>query len=101
MGRWVQAGGNLQLTLLARGEHLQQLKLNGLWLNMPGGESFVVQEGPFVSFIDGGNAEHVGPQDYVLLALRSDQLAEASAAIAPLLGPDTTVITLHLSLIHI
>jgi 2-dehydropantoate 2-reductase len=95
LGRWVQHGAKLQLTLFTRGLHLQQLKVNGLWLNMPNGDSFVVQEGPFVAFVDGGNAADIGVQDYVLLTLRSDQLAEASAAIAPLLGRDTTVVTLH------
>jgi hypothetical protein len=68
------------------GAHLQQLKLNGLWVTLPNGDSFVVQEGPFVSFIDGANTQDLGEQDYVLLTLRADQLAESAAAIVPLLG---------------
>eukprot|EP01047_Picozoa_sp_COSAG01_P125393 COSAG01_NODE_54436_length_332_cov_0.630901_2_plen_66_part_01 len=48
LARQIQQGiGKMQLTLFARGEHLQTLKMTGLWVNLPGGEQLVVQEGPF------------------------------------------------------
>ncbi len=96
LARQIQQGiGKMQLTLFARGEHLQTLKMTGLWVNLPGGEQFVVQEGPFVSFIDGSMASEVGHQDYVFVATRAPELNVSTGALSCLLGPDTTVITLQ------
>jgi 2-dehydropantoate 2-reductase len=35
----------------------------------------------------------LGPQDYVIVAVKGQSLPEVAAAIAPLLGPDTSVVT--------
>ncbi len=96
LARQIQQGiGKMQLTLFARGEHLQTMKMTGLWVNLPGGEQFVVQEGPFVSFIDGSMASEVGHQDYVFVTTRAPDLNVATGALSSLLGPDTTVVTLQ------
>jgi len=36
--------------------------MNGLWVSLPDGESFVVQEGPFVAFLDGSMTAEADPQ---------------------------------------
>eukprot|EP01045_Picozoa_sp_COSAG04_P030977 COSAG04_NODE_5568_length_1566_cov_1.997273_2_plen_83_part_00 len=36
--------------------------MNGLWVILPDGESFVVQEGPFVAFLDGSMTAEADPQ---------------------------------------
>ena len=96
LARQIQQGvGKMQLTLFARGEHLQTLKMTGLWVNLPGGEKFVVQEGPFVSFIDGSMTAEVGHQDYVFVATRAPDLSVATGALTSMLGPDTTLVTLQ------
>lgn len=96
LARQIQQGiGKMQLTMFARGEHLQTLKLQGLWINLPGGDKFVVQEGPFVSFVDGSMTPEVGPQDYVFATTRAPDLNVATGPLSALLGPDTTLVTLH------
>ena len=36
--------------------------MNGLWVILPDGESFVVQEGPFVAFLDVSMTAEADPQ---------------------------------------
>jgi 2-dehydropantoate 2-reductase len=74
------------VTLIARGPHLEAMRTNGLRLIE--GESEVVAHPRCVS--DGRDA---GPQDYVLLAVKAHSVAPALDSIAPLLGPDTAVVT--------
>jgi 2-dehydropantoate 2-reductase len=88
-------GGNLgallsragyDVSLIARGAHLAAMRDKGLKLIMRDGE-FVTH--PRVTDDPGT----LGPQDYVVVSLKSHQAPGAVEAMQPLLGPDTTVAT--------
>ncbi len=76
------------VTLIARGEHLQAMQKNGLRLDQPGG-TFTVPVNA------AGDPSHVGPVDLVLLAVKTYQISDAVQAMAPMVGPNTQVITLQ------
>ena len=72
------------VSLVARGAHLDAMRENGLTLATETG-SFTVR--PRVT----DDPATLGPQDYVVLSLKSHQAPGAVSAIRPLLGPNTTV----------
>lgn len=74
------------VSLIARGPHLQAMRERGLRLNS-GEESFVVR--PRCT----DNPAELGPQDYVLLTLKAHGVRGIVDVIQPLLGPDTAVVT--------
>ncbi|MPZ11779.1 MAG: 2-dehydropantoate 2-reductase [Kiloniellaceae bacterium] len=76
----------LDVGLIARGAHLAALRENGLKLLIDG-RDHVVQ----VTATD--NPAELGPQDYVVVALKAHQAWEAAEQMTPLLGPDTAVVT--------
>ena len=72
--------------VIARGEHLDAIKKNGLKLLIDGQEK--------VARIPASdNPADFGHQDYVLCALKAHQSHESAAAFAPLLGPNTAMVT--------
>jgi 2-dehydropantoate 2-reductase len=88
-------GGNLgalisrqgyDVSLIARGAHLEAMRENGLKL-ITGDRQFVTH--PHVTDDPGT----LGPQDYVVVSLKSHQAPGVVDAMQPLLGPDTTVAT--------
>jgi 2-dehydropantoate 2-reductase len=82
------AAGRVELSLVARGDHLDAIKANGLTLIENGARS--------VQTIDASDdAAAFGPQDYVLLTLKAHSIAPALDRIAPLLGPETAVVTMQ------
>jgi 2-dehydropantoate 2-reductase len=85
-GRLAQAGE--EVALIARGAHLRAIQEHGLRVESIAGD-FVAQ--PAVATDD---PAAVGPVEFVLVAVKSWQLAEAAEAIRPLLGPDTGVVPL-------
>jgi 2-dehydropantoate 2-reductase len=74
----------VQLSVVARGAHLQAIQREGLRLLTPAGERRVR-----VAASDA--ARELGPQDLVIIALKSHQVTGALPEIAHLLGPDTAV----------
>ncbi|NJM34636.1 MAG: 2-dehydropantoate 2-reductase [Rhodomicrobium sp.] len=74
------------VSVVARGDHLAAIKANGLKLISEGAEHQV--ELPATN-----RPEELGPQDYVIIALKAHQSWEAAESMAPLLGPATTVVT--------
>ena len=74
------------VTLIARGPHLEAMRKNGLTLLIRG-EKKVAQgtctDDPAVA----------GPQDYVILTLKAHSVTSIVDEIAPLLGPETSVVT--------
>ena len=82
------AAGRVDLSLVARGAHLDAIKANGLTLIENGVRSIHT-----VNASD--DAAAFGPQDYVLLTLKAHSIAPALDQIAPLLGPDTAVVTMQ------
>jgi 2-dehydropantoate 2-reductase len=75
-----------EVCVIARGAHLRAIRERGLRLRI-GGQERVAQvaasEDPCV----------FGPQDFVVCALKAHQAYESAPAFAPLLGPETAVIT--------
>jgi 2-dehydropantoate 2-reductase len=80
------ASAGQDVTLVARGPHLQAMQERGLRLIE--GESETVTHPRAVA-----TGEEAGPQDYVFLAVKAHSVTPALDAIRPLLGPETSVIT--------
>jgi 2-dehydropantoate 2-reductase len=82
--RLIEAG--CEVTLIARGPHLQAMRENGLTLQT-GDEQQTLQ----VNCTD--NPAEVGPQDYVVVTLKAHSVAPIVEQVLPLLGPDTPIVT--------
>jgi 2-dehydropantoate 2-reductase len=76
----------VDLTLIARGKHLEAMRANGLTLVTADGTTNVA-----VRATD--DPYQVGPQDCVILALKAHQAWQVAEETTHLLGPDTTVVT--------
>lgn len=74
-----------EVSLIARGPHLEALRANGCTVET-GGREFTVH--PVCS----DNPADFGPQDYVVVAVKAPAMASVAGGIAPLLGPDTAVV---------
>lgn len=75
-------------TLIARGPHLAAMQKDGVTVRTKKeefNERLVCTDDP----------TEAGPQDYVIVTLRSHQAAEAAEAMQPLLGPGTIVVTAY------
>ena len=82
------AAGRTEVSVVARGAHLAAMKADGLRLVEDGAETVTK-----VKATD--DAAELGPQDYVLLALKAHSVAPALGQIAPLLGENTAVVTMQ------
>ena len=74
------------VTLIARGPHLEAMRQNGLTL-LSQGEKKVAQ----VACTD--DPATAGPQDFVILTLKAHSVTSIVEKMAPLLGPETPVVT--------
>jgi 2-dehydropantoate 2-reductase len=86
-GRLAEAGTDV--SFIARGEHLRAMRRDGLRVESVRGD-FTVHP---VRATD--QPAEVGPVDAVLVATKTWQVREAARAMAPLLGPETVVVTLQ------
>ncbi|MBM3519418.1 MAG: 2-dehydropantoate 2-reductase [Alphaproteobacteria bacterium] len=77
--------GEADVSLVARGAHLQAMRANGLALKEKG-ETKTVR--PRLA----ENARELGPQDFVILTLKAHAIAPAIEALLPLIGPDTSIL---------
>ncbi|MCW5774455.1 MAG: 2-dehydropantoate 2-reductase [Rhodospirillaceae bacterium] len=75
-----------QVSVVARGAHLDAIKAKGLTLKQ-GGMRYHAR--PKAS----ADAADLGPQDYVFLSVKAPALPDVAAKLAPLIGPETAVIT--------
>ena len=82
--RLARAGATV--SVIARGETLAAIQKNGLRL-LTNGE--MLQTAVRASV----DAAELGPQDYVIIAVKAPSLPEVALRIGPLLGPGTAVIT--------
>ncbi|MBZ9719769.1 2-dehydropantoate 2-reductase [Mesorhizobium sp. AD1-1] len=82
------AAGRTDLSIVARGAHLEAIKADGLRLIEDGQETSVPVRAA-------AKAEELGVQDYVVLALKAHSLTPALDQIAPLLGDHTSVVTMQ------
>ncbi|KUM25145.1 2-dehydropantoate 2-reductase [Mesorhizobium loti] len=80
--------GRVDLSIVARGAHLEAIKADGLRLIEDGKETVASVRAVAL-------AEELGEQDYVVLALKAHSLAPALGEIAPLLGEGTAVVTMQ------
>ncbi|MBZ0228384.1 MAG: 2-dehydropantoate 2-reductase [Bauldia sp.] len=76
----------VDLSLVARGAHLAAIRSRGLRLVENGTETTHVVNAA-------ERAADLGRQDYVIIALKAHSVPAALDAIAPLIGPDTAVVT--------
>ena len=74
------------VSLIARGAHLKAIKDNGLKLRI-GGEEKVAK------FPATNDPKELGPQDYVIVALKAHQAWEVAEDMLPLFKKDTAVVT--------
>ncbi len=75
------------LSVVARGETLAALKSSGLRLHMSGALT------SHSALTASSNPADLGVQDVVIVAVKAPSLANVAAHIAPLLGPNTVVLT--------
>lgn len=75
------------VSLVARGPHLAAMQANGLSLIEEGAEPVTVP----VTASD--QPADLGPQDYVIVTLKAHSVPGVVAAMQPLIGPDTTIVS--------
>lgn len=86
-GRLAQAGEDV--VFIARGEHLQAMRANGLKVDSVKGD-FVIKP---VQATD--DPRQVGPVDMILVGVKAWQVPEAAQAMRPMVGPHTFVLPLQ------
>lgn len=74
-----------EVSLIARGPHLEAIRARGLTLVRPEGEAITTQHAA------SSDPRDFGRQDLVIVATKTPAFPEVAARIAPLLGPDTLV----------
>lgn len=74
------------VSVVARGAHLAAIRRSGLRLRIGGAEKVARLRAS-------DDPADLGPQEFVLCALKAHQAAAAAASFAPLLGPGTSVVT--------
>jgi 2-dehydropantoate 2-reductase len=78
--------GETDVSLIARGPHLEAMRRNGLILR--DGDSETV-----VNVTATSDARELGPQDYIFLALKAHSIPGILDSLKPLIGADTAVVT--------
>ena len=84
-GRLAAAGH--EVILIARGPHLTAIRERGLKILSPRGDLHV----PEIAATD--DPSSVGPADFVLFMVKNYDVESGAQAIAPMLGPETMVVT--------
>jgi 2-dehydropantoate 2-reductase len=82
------AAGRVDLSVVARGEHLDAMQTNGLRLIEDGVEKAIPVKAT-------SKAVDLGVQDYVVLALKAHSVGPALEQFAPLIGEGTAVVTMQ------
>jgi 2-dehydropantoate 2-reductase len=83
------AHAGADVTFVARGAHLRAMQTEGLRIESPRGDTHL---SPAKATEDPAS---IGPVDYVLFCVKLWDVESAGAAIKPLVGPNTAVITLQ------
>ena len=87
LGALLAKAGN-DVSLIARGDHLEAIRANGLKLVRPDGE--------FVVKVDAtGDPAEIGPVDLVLFTVKTFHNRHVITTLKPLMGQETSVITLQ------
>jgi 2-dehydropantoate 2-reductase len=77
---------NATVSIIDRGDTLAAIRKDGLRL-LSNGETLLT------SVRVSADAAELGPQDYVIIAVKAPSLPEVASRIGPLLGPETAVVT--------
>ncbi len=85
IGARLALGGEADVSLVARGPHLAAMKQNGLTLKQAG-ETHVVR--PKVT----DDPRELGPQDFIIIALKAHALTGVIDQLMPLIGKDTAIL---------
>jgi 2-dehydropantoate 2-reductase len=80
------ARAGADVSFVARGPHLAAMQANGVRLQIDGEEHTVKVRCT-------NNPAELGPQDYVIIALKAHSVPAVVDLMPPLLGPDTSVVT--------
>ena len=80
------AEAGIDVSLIARGPHLAAMRTNGLKLLIGDGEVHVRPQCT-------DDPSELGPQDYVIIALKAHSVPPLVERLVPLLGPETAVVT--------
>jgi len=83
-GRLAQAGH--AVSVVARGAHLTAILRDGLKIEADGRQTAIRMKA-------NNDPEKLGPQDYVIVAVKGQSLPEVAAGIAPLLEENTSIVT--------
>ena len=75
-----------EVSLIARGPHLEAMRADGLRLRVGEEETTVEVQAT-------ADPAELGAQDYVIVTLKAHQAWEAAERMTPLLGPETAVVT--------
>jgi 2-dehydropantoate 2-reductase len=89
IGAWLGAAladGGAEVTLIARGPHLEAMRRNGLTIEQDG-------ERRSVKLACTDDVSAAGPQDHVILTVKAHSVLPAVDKISLLLGPQTSVVT--------
>jgi 2-dehydropantoate 2-reductase len=78
--------GGADVSLVARGAHLEAIRSNGLTLLIDGRERVAKMTAT-------ADPTELGHQDYVIIALKAHQAWDVAEQMRPLLGPNTAVVT--------
>jgi len=81
------ADSEVEVSLIARGDHLAAIQKDGLTVLFKDGS----QRRKKMAATD--NPADLGPQDFVIIALKAHQAWEVADQMKPLLGPETAVVT--------
>ena len=82
------AASGLDVSFIARGEHLKSMQKNGLRINS-------IQENLEIHSHFTSNPDQVGPVDLILFSVKSQDTEEAAKLLAPLMSRETTVLSLQ------
>ena len=85
-GRWAEDG--LDVSLLARGAHLEAIRRDGLTIRSPAGDANVALHAT-------DDPRQIGTVDLVVVATKTWQLDGVLEHLPPLAGPDTRVVGLQ------
>jgi 2-dehydropantoate 2-reductase len=80
------ASAGAEVSFVARGPHLAAMQANGVRLQIEGGERVVKVR-------CASDPRELGPQDYVIVALKAHSVSGVVDLMRPLLGPDTAIVT--------
>jgi 2-dehydropantoate 2-reductase len=86
MAAKLAAKGDVEVTVIARGPHLAAMQAKGLTLRSEGTEQAIPVRAV-------ATAAEAGVQDYVVVTLKAHSLPSAAPQIAPLLGPETAIVS--------